>query len=571
MRRERKFVDADFKVTDWEHLEPYFTQLQDWGDINSVTELEDWLRKDSELSFVVNEEQAWRFIRMTCNTEDESIRDHYYYFLREVLPKLSVTAHDIRKGLFANPFFAQLPADKYEVLIRSIQNRLDLFRESNVELNAEIRQVSQQYDGSVGKMYVEENGEKLTLQQAAALLESPDRDFREQVWRKIAGAWKEKRNDFNQLFSELTLKRDQVAANADEASYSAYKFRELERFDYTRSDCEQFHQSIEQVITPILIQLNERRRQNLGVDKLQPWDLTVDEFGEERLRPFNNADELIEKVVDLFGQIDPQLGQQINTMRETGYLDLSSRLGKAPGGYNYSLPESGIPFIFMNAVGTHTDLTTMLHEGGHAIHSFATNHLNYSFYTKLPSEVAELASMSMELIGLDFLGNIYPEPRKRMRAKRDQILRIFTILPWIATIDAFQFWVYDHPSATDDERGDAWLEIFRRFHGDSINWKDHREAYRFLWHKQGHIFDVPFYYIEYGFAQLGAIAVWQNFKADPEKGMADYRAALAMGYTRPIPEIYARAGVRFDFSESYIRELAVFLQAELQGIETELM
>ena len=257
-------------------------------------------------------------------------------------------------------------------------------------------------------------------------------------------------------------------------------------------------------------------------------------------------------------------------MQSMGHLDLESRLGKAPGGYNYSLPETGVPFIFMNAVGTNVDLSTMLHEGGHAVHSFLTQHLRLGEFSKLPSEVAELASMSMELLCLDFLDTVYPDPRALLRAKRDQLSRIFSILPWIATIDAFQFWAYDHPQATAEERATAWRGIYERFHGDYIDFSGHEDVRDSYWQKQGHVFDVPFYYIEYGIAQLGAIAVWRNYKADPEKGLKDYLAALAMGYTRPIPEMYERAGVRFDFSEGYIRELVDFLRAELETIEASM-
>lgn len=569
MRRQRQFVAPDFKITDWENLEPYFKDLLEMP-IESVADLEKWLLKESELTYVVAEDQAWRFIHMTCDTEDEARRERYQYFLRELMPQLSVLANQIRKKLYENDFFPDLDPHHYEILIRSVRNRIELFREENVDLQSAIRQKSQQYDETVGGMFVEEDGKKMTLQQAAAELESDDRDYRERIWRKINAAWATKAEPLNALFSELTEMRHQVASNAGEPSYSAFKFRELERFDYSRADCEQFHHAIETVVTPVLIELSHRRRDRLGLDRLQPWDLTVDEFGEGRLRPFQNAEELIAKTIEIFGQVDSDFGKQINIMREIGYLDLDSRLGKAPGGYNYGLPESGIPFIFMNAVGTHTDLTTMLHEGGHAIHSFATNHLRNSYFSKIPSEVAELASMSMELIGLDFLDAVYEDPRQRQRACRDQITRIFTLLPWIATIDAFQFWVYDHPKASYEERQDAWISIFERFHGDYTAWKELNPKNNFFWHKQGHVFDVPFYYVEYGFAQLGAIAVWRNFRSDREKALRDYRNALNMGYTRPIPEIYAQAGIRFDFSESYIRELVDFLRAELETIEASM-
>jgi oligoendopeptidase F len=223
----------------------------------------------------------------------------------------------------------------------------------------------------------------------------------------------------------------------------------------------------------------------------------------------------------------------------------------------------------MNAVGTQSDLTTMLHEAGHAQHSFATQYIDIAEFKHMPAELAELASMSMELITLDYLGEFYKDPESLRRARREQLLRPLTLLPWIASIDAFQFWVYDHPEHTIAEREQAWSDIFLRFHGDYISWEGDEEVLKSLWQKQGHIYDVPFYYIEYGIAQLGAIAVWRNYRKNPEKGLNDYLHALSMGYTRPIPEVYAAAGIRFDFSESYIRELIDFVVGEIERIERD--
>lgn len=538
--------------------------------MDSVEALEAWLEKSSELEFVVSEDNAWRYIKMTCNTQDEEARERFAYFVREIMPKLSMVGNALLRKLYGAPAFADLDQHKYEVLIRSVRNRIELFREKNVELQSEIRQKSQKFDEIAGSLFIEVDGEKMTLQKAASLLEGPDRSVREQIWMKTSRARLAKREELDALFSELTTLRHRVAENADEPNYAAYKFKQLGRFDYGRADCEEFHTSIEQVVKPVLLQQGRRRCERLGLDSLRPWDLNVDEFGGGQLRPFQDSKELLEKLVVVFNRLDPRLGGFLETMQELGHLDLESRLGKAPGGYNYSLPESGVPFIFMNAVGTNTDLSTMLHEGGHAVHSFLTHHLRVGEFTKLPSEVAELASMSMELLCLDFLDIVYPNPRDLLRAKREQLSRIFSILPWIATIDAFQFWTYDHPTATPVERAAAWKDLFIRFHGDYIDFSGEEEVLQSYWQKQGHVFDVPFYYIEYGIAQLGAIAVWRNYKRDPQKGLEDYLAALAMGYTRPIPEVYARAGVRFDFSEAYIRELVEFLQGELQEIEAGL-
>ncbi|MEM7037610.1 MAG: M3 family oligoendopeptidase, partial [Bacteroidota bacterium] len=394
-----------------------------------------------------------------------------------------------------------------------------------------------------------------------------DRAYREKIWKKITSTRLSHRETLDALFTDLVQLRTQIAENAGYKSYSDYKFMELGRFDYKREDCYDFHNSIEQLIKPQLLKLSEARRKNLDVDTLYHWDINVDELGEQPLKPFGNTDELIDKTLSIFDRLDDRMSNFIRAMKDMGHLDLDSRLGKAPGGYQYSLPETRIPFIFMNAVGTQSDLTTMLHEAGHAIHSFAARDIDLAAFNRVPSEVAELAAMTMELITLDYWNELYDDPKEVARACRDQILRCITLLPWIASIDAFQFWVYDHPNHTHAERAAKWKEIFLRFHGDYVSWEDHEAVLESFWQKQGHVFDVPFYYIEYGFAQLGAIAVWRNYRRDPDKGLADYLNALSMGYTRPIPELYEAAGIRFDFSEGYIRELVEFLLEELKKYE----
>ncbi|MEM1000506.1 MAG: M3 family oligoendopeptidase [Bacteroidota bacterium] len=565
-RRKRHFVNNEFTVSDWENLTPYFTLLQNAA-IETVEDTVAWLRQMSELEFVLNEDKAWRYIYMTRNTADEVIRKRYQYYVAEILPHVSVEANSLLEKLYGSPGFSQLDPAEYRIVIRSTRNRIELFREENVPLLTEISQESRKFDEIAAGLHIIEDGEKMTLQKAASLLEGMERGRREQVWRKVAYARYAHHDALNELFDRLIGLRHQVAVNADFSSYADYKFAELGRFDYTREDCYQFHDSIENVVRPLLERRSEQRQQNLGVDTLHHWDLTVDEFGQEPLKPFASPEELIDKTVRIFDRLDPRLGEQMQTMREMGHLDLDSRLHKAPGGYNYPLAESGVPFIFMNAVGTQSDLTTMLHECGHAIHSFATQHLEISAYKYLPSEIAELASMSMELITLDFLDEFYDDPEDLRRAKREQIIRPLTLLPWIAAVDRFQFWAYDHPGHSHEERAATWKAIYERFHGNHISWEGVEDVFGTYWQKQGHIFDVPFYYIEYGFAQLGAIAVWRNYRQNPEKGLNDYLHALSLGYTRPIPEVYEAAGIRFDFSEDYIRELMDFTMEELRKLE----
>ncbi len=565
-RRKRSFLPTDFKVTDWEHLTPYFDELKA-APLDTVDQVVTWLKKSSELEYILTEDKAWRYIRMTCDTENKEIKEHFQFFVTDIMPNLSRIGNELQKKLYESKGFASLDQDKFLILIRNVKNSIELFQEENIPIETEIRQRSRDFDEISGSLFIEEDGEKITLQMAASLLEGPDRAERQRVWQKITDARLAKKEALDVLFSDLIQMRHQIAVNAGFKDFGAYMFRRLGRFDYTREDCEQFHRSIELVVTPILEKISENRRKRLGVDVLRPWDLSVNEFGEDKLKPFSNTEELFNITRNIFGRIDPKFRAMLDAMKSLGTLDLDSRLGKAPGGYNYSLPETGAPFIFMNAVGSQRDMTTMLHEGGHAIHSFSTSHINISEFSRLPSEIAELASMSMELVALDHYDEIYPEPKQKYSAQREQLLSPINILPWIATIDAFQFWIYDYPDHTAKERAEKFVEIYKRFHGRYISWEGLENVLETYWQRQGHVFQVPFYYIEYAIAQLGALAVWRNYRNDNVKGLSAYQEALSLGYTRTIPEMYETANVKFDFSESYFRELMDFLLLELDAVE----
>jgi oligoendopeptidase F len=565
-KKTRQFVAEDFVVTDWEQLLPYFETLMEMP-LETQADIEHWLHCSSELGAVLDEDRAWRFIKMTCNTTDEEIKQRYDHFTSNILPQWSIKDNELRIKLYNSPAFAALDDDKYLIVKRSVKKRIELFKEENVPLQTKIGIRSREFDEIASSLSVEYKGERMTLQKAAALLEDSDRTVREEIWRKIMEARLEKKAELDKLFDDLAELRGQVAKNAGYASFADFKFDALGRFDYTRKDCFDFHRAIEEVVKPQLVARARVRQQNLGLEALRPWDLNVDEQSKGALKPFIGTQDLIDKSIRLFQKLDPVFASQFGLMRDMGYLDLESRMGKAPGGYNYSLAETGVPFIFMNAVGTQGDLTTMLHEIGHAVHSFATHFIKIGEFKHMPAEIAELASMSMELITLDFLDEFYPDSADLKRAKREQLIRPLTLLPWIAAIDAFQFWVYDHPGHSVEEREQAWKEIFLRFHGDQVNWDGLEDVLKNYWQKQGHVFDLPFYYIEYGIAQLGAIAVWRNYRLHQEKGLADYKHALALGYTRPIPEIYAAAGVKFEFSAAYIQELISFLVAEIDQLE----
>jgi oligoendopeptidase F len=343
-------------------------------------------------------------------------------------------------------------------------------------------------------------------------------------------------------------------------------FKALGRFDYTVQDCFDFHKAIETETLPILDDFAKARKESLKVDSLRPWDKAVDPELRPPLKPFGSGEELTEKTIEVFRRLDPYLGDCLAIMRQMGHLDLESRKGKAPGGYNYPLAEIGVPFIFMNATSTLRDMVTIMHEGGHAIHNFLTRELELNDFKSTPSEVAELASMSMELLSMDHWDVFFEDEAELKRARREHLEDIIETLPWVATIDQFQHWIYEHPTHSLEERRAAWNEIFGRFSDRVTDWSGLEKERDYLWQKQLHLYEVPFYYIEYGMAQLGAIAVWRNFRRNREEGLAGYRRALALGYMKSIPEVYAAAGIRFDFSREYIRELMDFVREELDDL-----
>jgi oligoendopeptidase F len=407
------------------------------------------------------------------------------------------------------------------------------------------------------------------LEQAAVLLKDTDRKIRKEAWEAITARRLEDKEKLDELFNSLLKLRHQVALNAGFENFRDYMFQALGRFDYSPGDCYDFHKAIQKEIVPILKKQAENRLKALNLSELKPWDMDVDISGKAALKPFRNGEELIEKSIQCFRGLSPYIGERLEIMKANGFFDVDSRKGKAPGGYNYPLAESGAPFIFMNSAGTFRDLTTMVHEGGHAVHTFISAGLELNDFKHLPSEVAELASMSMELISMDHWDKFFDNSEDLIRAKKDQLKDVLKTLPWVAVVDQFQHWIYTNPDHTSEERSEAWTKILESFGNNFTDWSEHQAALKNLWQKQLHIFEVPFYYIEYGIAQLGAIAVWKNYKENPEKGLSSYLEALKLGYTKTIKEIYETAGIEFNFTASYVKELADFVQAELDKLDRQ--
>ena len=562
--KEKKYIPANLEIK-WENLEPLYQELQN-RPINSVTELEQWLRNRSELEAALEEDFAWRYIRMTCDTANEELLQNFQYFATEIEPKIAPYNNELNQKLAASEYTNQLDERKYFVYLRSVKKALELFREENIPVQTEIQLEQQKYQSITGAMSVHIGDKEFTLEQAGAILKDTDRSKRKEAWEKITARRLQDKDKLNELFDILMVLRHKVALNANFNNFRDYMFQALGRFDYTPQDCYNFHEAIEKEIVPILREQAEKRKAALQLDELRPWDTEVDITGKAPLKPFTSGEDLIEKSIQCFNAINPYLGERLQLMKDNGLFDVESRKGKAPGGYNYPLAETGAPFIFMNSANTFRDLTTMVHEGGHAVHTFLTADLELNDFKHTPSEVAELASMSMELISMDQWQVYFDNEEELKRAKRDQLIDVLKTLPWVAVVDQFQHWLYTNPDHTDVQRADAWLQIYERFGAGFVDWNGLEEAKANLWQKQLHIFEVPFYYIEYGMAQLGAIAVWKNYKENPEKGLQQYLEALKLGYTKTIKEIYETAGIKFNFSADYVKELAEFVQQELEKI-----
>ena len=564
-RLPRHFLPEDFIISDWKSLEPYFQKLEERA-INSPVDLEQWLKDGSELEAMISEDACWRQIKMTCDTENKELEESFTFFMMEIQPKIQPYSDKLNRKLVDCPFIKELDPSKYFTYLRNVKKNIELFREANIPLQAELNVLQQQFGVIAGKMTVQVNEQEFTLQQAAKFLEDPDRKLREEVYRKINDRRLQDKKELNDLFTTLLRKRNQIAINAGFNNYRDYRFIELGRFDYNKEDCYQFHEAVKLHVMPLVNQLYENKKKKLGLDFLRPWDVEAEPSGIQPLRPFVTGEELIERTINCFDDINPFFGDCLRKMKNMGHFDLESRKGKAPGGYNCPLAESGAPFIFMNAAGQLDDVTTMVHEGGHAIHSFLSHDLELNGFKDYPMEIAEVASMAMELFSMHHWNVYFNNKEELKRAKEQQLERVITIFPWIATIDKFQHWIYENPQHTEEELSGQWLAILEEFSSPVIDFTRLEEYRRYAWQRQLHLYEVPFYYIEYGIAQLGAIGLWQQFKLNPDTAINNYINALQLGGTQTLPELFKAAGLNFNFSPGYISQLMLFVKKEMDDL-----
>ncbi len=552
------FIPEDFDASSWENIEPYVDDLIQ-RNLSCSSCLEKLISDSSNLAEHISETGALLYIGMTCDTENETKKNDFLNFVENVRPKLSKFSDKLNRRIAEHPSVGDLP-DRYDLMIRGIKSDIDIFREENIPLGVEQTKLVTKAQGITGGMTVEFEGEERTFPEMKAFLESNNRSMREKAWKSMVSRWMNDSEELSEIFDELIKIRHEIAKNAGFDSYTNYMFKAMHRFDYTVEDCLTFHNSIEKVCMPIVREINEKRRSSFNLEILSPWDVNEksgsgpDIEGKNPLRPFENVGEMVQKLSELFHRMSRDLGNKFDKLVEMDTLDLETRKGKAPGGYQYYLEKSRVPFIFMNAAGLQGDLETMIHESGHAFHSLYCGHLDLIDERNYPIEFAEVASMSMELLTQDEWQIFYDNDDEVNRAILSHLEGVVFLLPWIATIDAFQHWIYANPNHTREERTEYWLSLRDRF-GSKMDWKDNEDFRELSWQQQGHLFGVPFYYIEYGIAQLGALQLWQTHRKSPEKALKDYENAMKLGNTKILPELFAAAELKLGFDEKHVDSL----------------
>jgi oligoendopeptidase F len=550
----RHFLPESIDLTDTTQLAPVFDRLDAKLDqVASVADLEAWLGDHGEVCAALAESSALAYIAMTCQTDDEAKEKAYMHIVEVVDPWLKPRQFALMQKLARSPWFAPLPPF-YAVFRRSVETQVKLYREENIARETEVAKLSQQYQKISGGMTVQFDGQEQTLARMGRIQEEPDRPRREAAWKTVTERRLRDADKLEELFDQMLAVRNEIARAAGFPDFRAYTFANYERFDYTPEDCLQFHAAVEHHVVPLLRELQRERLAKLGLASLRPWDLGVDPDQNPPLRPFAESAELVEKTHQIFAKLDPRLGDYYGILRKQELVDLDNRKGKAPGGYQSTLAEARVPFIFMNAVGVHRDVETMLHEAGHAFHALAARELPLQAYRNgVPIEFCEVASMGMELLAAPHLRMFYSEADTK-RAQRDHLEGIIKFFPWMATVDAFQHWIYTHPGHTREERSAFWLSLMDRF-GGLEDWSGFEQARAQVWHRQLHIFEMPFYYVEYGIAQLGALQLWQAARRDLPATLDHYLESLSLGGSRPLPELFQTAGLAFDFTDKTIAPL----------------
>ncbi len=556
---------AAFSKATWEEILPFYNDLLDAElDLDNV---DGWLASWSELENLFVEAREIAYFAYTCDTTDVTREEDNLRFQTELEPNAAEQRVRLSEKLIALGY----SRDDLAEVLRRFRTTIALFREVNVPLKADVERLSAEYQKVTGSMTAPWNGEMLPLPRLRPLMQDPERSIREKAWRLHRAPYIEQRDELARVFSDQYRLRQDIAHNAGYANFRDYMHAEKFRFDYTPDDCYSFHEAVAEKVVPAAERILERHRRKLGLDTMRPWDTLVDPDGKPSLQPFTDVNAFIAGGVNIFDRVDPVLGKYFKTMQDEKLLDLEARLGKAPGGYMTELPYRRRPLIFMNAVGVHDDLVTLVHEAGHSFHGFEEmEHQPLAFQHGPGMEMAEVASMAMELLSAPYWGRenggFYSEEDYR-RARIQHLEAIITFFPHCATIDAFQHWIYSSGKGADAvARDGAWIGLRERFE-KGVDYSGLRQEWIARWYQQLHLFEVPFYYIEYGIAQLGALQVWRNARRDQSEAVAAYRRALALGSTRSLPELYAAANIKLAFDRQTIGELVEMVEEELERLE----
>jgi oligoendopeptidase F len=559
----RRFVPADADLTSQAVVVGLLNGLLE-REVASAQDFEQWVLDNSEFGAVLSQAGSILYIEMTCATDDEAKAGAYQAFVENIEPAVKPLGHALNKKFLH--LFEKFPLDarRYEVAVRAAKADVLLFVDENVPLQTEVALLSQEYQSICGAMTVMFDGREHTMPEMAKYLMQTDRALRERAWRATAERRLKDKDALETIFDKMKGLRQQIALNAGFDNFRDYMFKAYHRFDYTPEQCKAYHRSVKEVVVPLRREIDVYRRKLMGLDALKPWDTAVDPQGRTPLEPFKTARQLIDGVEAMFGKLDPDLAGLYRDMRGLGLLDLDSRKGKAPGGYQNTLSEARKPFIFMNAVGVDDDVRTLLHESGHAFHAYLSANDPLVEYRHAPMEFCEVASMSMELMADAHMGEFY-SPADAHRSSVELLEGVVSTLAWVATVDAFQHWIYEDPGATPRERREAWIRFHTEYGGGVIDWSGLDEERAYLWHRQLHVFEVPFYYIEYGIAQLGALQLWARFRQDPQSALKFYKQGLSLGGSRPLPELFAAAGIKFDFSKEMIAPLIDSIYREWKG------
>lgn len=545
-------------------LEQYFQSILN-EKVESTKELETWLLNLNEVLDIVNERLYRDYSDFQGHNDDTAIKQKFEYDQEVVIPILKDYMAKFDKFFYNNSFRKDLP-NKYDMLVKKKVSSIEIFRKENIPLQIEEDKLVTKYYSFTGSMSVMWDGKEKTIPQMSVYLKDSNRKVREKAWKLVQDRRLKDVKELDEIMDKLVEIRNKQALNADMKNYRDYMFKKLQRFDYNAEDCLKLHDAVLKYVVPISTKIEKKHMEDLKLKDYRPWDMDAVPEGQKPLKPFENTSELVDGVINIFGKTDSFFEKTLKDMKDKGTLDLESRKAKSPGGFCTYYPVSKVPFIFMNSAQSSSDLVTLTHEGGHSVHNMLCSDMKIAEYRDVPSESAELASMSMELICMDKWNEFYKNEEDLKRAKREQLEGIIKFLPWGVTVDRFQHWIYLHPESTCQERNSKFAEIAKQFTYPSVDWTGYEENLAHRWKAQLHIYEVPFYYIEYVIAQLGALQIWRQYKINPRAAVENYKKALSLGASVSLVEVYKAAGISFDFSEKMIKELMEFTWSELEKL-----